>query len=123
LNVPDPKKVPHGLKFKKNSEVDAKDRTFKNMYQKVNFSQFSPNTIKVRRKQGIQAIDYNKSDHIRDTDEKYKDTVKSGSKSKVDYESNHKSMILPENNDNLKMVDLKAIHSEVLQNGLNKNYF
>lgn len=32
LNVPDPKKVPPGYKFKKNSEVDAKDRTFKNMY-------------------------------------------------------------------------------------------
>ena len=32
-------------------------------------------------------------------------------------------MILPENNENMKIVDLKAIHSEVLQNGLNKNYF
>jgi hypothetical protein len=30
--VPDPKKVPAGFKLKKNSEVDAKDRTFKNMY-------------------------------------------------------------------------------------------
>lgn len=82
LNVPDPKKVPPGFKFKKNSEVDAKDRTFKNMYQKVNYSQFSPNTIKVRRKSGIQAIDYNKYDSKRDTDDKYIYTIRSASKSK-----------------------------------------
>jgi len=83
LNVPDPKKVPPGFKFKKNSEVDAKDRTFRNMYQKVNYSQFSQN-------------------------------IRSASKSKGDSESTHKSMILPENNENMKIVDLKAIHSEVL---------
>ena len=45
--------------------------------------------------------------------------IRSGSKG----DGNHYSMILPENNDNLKKVDLKVIHSEVLQNGLNKNYF
>lgn len=47
--------------------------------------------------------------------------IRSGSKG--DGASNHYSMILPENNDNFKKVDLKGIHSEVLQNGLNKNYF
>jgi len=56
-------------------------------------------------------------------DDKYIDTIKSESKSKVDCEATHKSMILPENNENMKIVDLKAIHSEVLRNGLNKNYF
>ena len=52
------------------------------MYQKVNYSQFSPNTIKVRRKSGIQAIDYNKYDSKRDTDDKYIYTIRSASKSK-----------------------------------------
>jgi hypothetical protein len=45
--------------------------------------------------------------------------IRSGSKG----DGNHYSMILPENNYNFKKVDLKGIHSEVLQNGLNKNYF
>jgi len=77
----------------------------------------------VRRKQGIQAIENNKSINKRDTDDKYIDTIKSVSKSKVDCEAKHNSMILSENKENMKIVDLKAIHSEVLRNGLNKNYF
>ena len=55
LEKPNNKLLP-GYEIMKNSELPATALTLKNQFKKLNFTHFTPNTIKIRRAAGKQIV-------------------------------------------------------------------